>query len=68
MPSFVVARSLSAHHLALPHDDVALLGAAAKDTLLRVVRDRVDLVVEELALEGGLIDRQMVILISLNIK
>ena len=56
LPAVIRGGALRRHHLALPHDDEAVLGAAAQDPLLRVVGDRVDLIVEELPLEGGLVD------------
>ena len=52
LPALVRSWALGAHHLALPHDDETVLGATTQDALLGVVGDRVDLVIEELALEG----------------
>ena len=52
LPPFIRGWALSAHDLALPHDDITVLCSTAQNTLLRVVRDRVNLVIEELTLEG----------------
>lgn len=46
LPALVGGGALSAHDLALPHDDVTVLGTTTEDALLRVVGDRVDLVIE----------------------
>ena len=68
LPTLVVAGRFSTHHLALPHDDEAVLRTTTQDTLLLVVGNRVDFVVEELSLEGRLVHGQMVVLISLNVE
>ena len=52
LPALIGDGALGAHHLALPHDNETILGATTQYALLLVIGDRVDLVVEELALEG----------------
>ena len=52
LPTLVVDGTVGCHHLALPHNDETVFGATTKDAFLWVVRNRVDFVIEELALEG----------------
>ena len=68
LPALVGGGALGAHDLALPHDDETILGTTTQYALLLVIGDRVNLVVEELALEGGLVHGQMVVLISINVE
>ena len=68
LPARIINWALSAHLLALPHNDVTIPCSSTEDTLLLVEANSIDLVVEELALEGALIHRQMVVFISLDVE
>jgi len=68
LPAFIVGGACSTHHFALPHYNETVFGASAQNALFWVVADGVDLVIKELALEGRLVDRQVVVLVMLDVE
>jgi hypothetical protein len=54
--------------LAAPHYNVTILGSSSNNAFARVVLNAVDLILEELASEGRLTERQHVVLISLDVE
>lgn len=68
LPAIRGVGRLGGHLPALPHDDVAILGSSDEDSLAGVVRDTVDLVVEELASEDGFSQGQNVVLVGIDVE
>ena len=68
LPTLVVDGTVGGHHLALPHNDETVFGTSTKDALLRIIRNCVNFVIEELALEGRFVDGEMVVLVMLDIE